>query len=338
MIKEIIAELVEGKDLSAVQIQSAMEEIMTGSAMPSQTAAFLTALRLKGETAQEISAAAAVMRKFVTRINTTKKPVFDLVGTGGDCSDTFNISTVSAFVVAGCGITVAKHGNRSVSSKCGSADLLEALGVNINMSKEKMEKCLEKAGISFLFAPSLHPAMKYATPVRREIGIRTIFNILGPLTNPAFATHQLLGVYDEKLMEVMAIALKNLGLTHAMVVYGRDGLDEITTTDETLIFELKDGRIDSYKISPEQFGINRARSEELKGRDKQTNASIASEILDAKSGPKTDIVLLNSGCAIYTADKARDIKEGIDLARESIESGRAREKLDLLRKFSTEDD
>ena len=334
MILEATEILSKGNNLSAHQMESVMEEIMTGKVATDQIASFLRALKNKTETPEEITGAALVMRKFVTKIITTQKIIFDTCGTGGDCKDTFNISTIVAFVVAGCGITVAKHGNRSVSSKCGSADLLESLGVNIAMNKEKIQECLEKVGISFLFAPNLHPAMKYAMPARREIGTRTIFNILGPLTNPANATHQILGVYDEGLIEPLAIVLKNLGLKHALVVHGLDGLDEITTTGESLVSELKDNNIKSYKILPEDFGIKKARLDELKGADIETNTNIARDILDGSLGPKRDIVLLNAACAIYTADKVKDIKQGLGLAKDSIDSGKARKKLELLIRYS----
>ena len=330
MIKEAIIKLADKKDLDFQEMQSAMEEIMTGKVSVDQIVLFLTRLRDKIETPDEITAAAIVMRKFVTKISSTKKIVFDTCGTGGDCKGTFNISTIGAFVVAGCGIAVAKHGNRSVSSKCGSADLLEALGVNISMSKEKIQECLEKIGISFLFAPNLHPAMKHTMPARKQIGTRTIFNILGPLTNPANATHQILGVYDKRLIEPLIIVLKNLGLKRALVVYGLDGLDEITTTGESLVSELKDGIIKSYKILPGQFGLKEATLDDLKGADIKSNRDIAKDILDGQTGPKTDIVLLNAACAIYTADKAKNIEEGLTLAKESINSGKAKEKLELL--------
>ncbi len=334
MIREAISKLIEKKDLTPQEMEKVTEEIMTGQALPSQIASFLTALRMKGETLQEITTAAQVMRKFVVRINVEKDVILDTCGTGGDGSHTFNISTISAFVVSGVGVTVAKHGNRSVSSRCGSADLLEGLGVNLNMSKEKIEECIERIGIGFLFAPNLHPAMKYATPVRREIGIRTIFNLLGPLANPAFATHQLLGVYDPNLLEVFTSVLKNLGLKHAMVVYGLDGLDEVTTTQDTLVSELKDGKILSYKISPLDYGFKKVNREDLLGGDLEENIRIAKDILEGKPGPKRDIVLFNSGVALYTADKTKDIKEGIERAKESIDSKKALEKLELLKGFS----
>lgn len=334
MIKEAISKLIERRDLTRKEMGKVIEEIMRGEALSSQIASFLTALRMKTETIEEITGAAEVMRKFVTKIFVRKRVVLDTCGTGGDGFHTFNISTISAFVVAGAGVTTAKHGNRSVSSKCGSADLLEAMGVDLNISKERIEECIEKIGIGFLFAPNLHPAMKYATPVRREIGIRTIFNLLGPLANPAFATHQLLGVSDKRFLEIFIHVLKNLGLKRAMVVYGLDGLDEITTTTETKVFELKDKKIRTYRISPNDFGIKRAGIKDLLGGDTHTNVKICLDILKGESGPKRDIVLINSGAALYVANKAKSISEGITLAKESIDKGLALKKLELLREFS----
>jgi anthranilate phosphoribosyltransferase len=247
---------------------------------------------------------------------------------------TFNISTLSAFVACGSGLVVAKHGNRAVSSRCGSADLLEALGVNINIDEQKLEECLEKVGIGFLFAPNLHPAMKYVAGVRKELGLRTIFNLLGPLTNPAFATHQLLGVYDLKLLKVLAEVLVNLGVRHGLVVHGLDGLDEITTTTSTRICELKNKKLKFYNIEPSDFGIKKARLKDLEGGSIQANAQIARGILQRDRGPKRDIVIFNAGCAIYTADKAKTIRQGIELAKESIDSGRALKKLEELRELT----
>lgn len=334
MIKEAIANLVEKKDLTEKEIFAVIEEIMQGKASPVQISAFLVALRIKGQTVPEITGAALAMREFVRRINIPSKVILDTCGTGADQKHTFNISTISAFVAAGCGIVVAKHGNRAVSSRCGSADLLEGLGVNINIDEKKVEECLKEVGIGFLFAPKLHPAMQYAQGVRKELGIRTIFNLLGPLTNPAFATHQLLGVYDKKLLKIFAGVLKNLGIRHGLVVCGLDGLDEITTTTDTLICELKEGKIRSYKISPSDFGIKKSRLKDLLGGDTEANIQIAREVLQGIRGHKRDIVLLNAGCAIYAADRARSIKEGIELAKESIDSGAAFKKLEALKQFT----
>lgn len=336
MIKEAIITLSERKDLKLAQIERTMEEIMRGEASYVQIAAFLIALRMKGETSEEITGSALAMRKFVKRINVNQDVVLDTCGTGADRMHTFNISTISAFVAAGCSLIVAKHGNRAVSSRCGSADLLEALGVNINIDEKRVEECLKEVGIGFLFAQNLHPAMKYAAGVRKELGLRTIFNLLGPLTNPAFARHQLLGIYDLKLLKVMAEALSNLGVRHGLVVHGLDGLDEITTTTSTRVCELKGKRISSYGLNPCDFGIKKARPKDLEGGDIETNAQIAKEILQRGKGPKRDIVLFNSGCAIYAADKAKSIKEGIKLAKESIDSGKALRKLEELKEFTNQ--
>lgn len=334
MIKEAIAKLVKGIDLSQAEIESAMEEIMTGQALPTQIASFLTAMRMKGETIDEIAGAASIMRKHATKIKTKHSRLLDTCGTGGDEAHTFNVSTIAAFVVAGAGIPVAKHGNRCVSSKCGSADLLKALGVNIDIEPEVVSKCIDEIGIGFLFAPLLHKAMQYAIGPRREIGIRTIFNILGPMTNPAGATHQLLGVYDGELVEPIAKALGKLGSQHALVVHGLDGLDEVTTTDETQVSELKDGKVKSFKISPTDFGIKKANPKDLKGGDCDYNIKITMDILNGKEGPQLDIAVLNAGCAIYSADAAEDIGEGIKLARKSIASNSALKKLEQLKEFT----
>jgi len=334
MIKEAIDILLKKESLSSELMGQALEEIMTGKTQAGQIAAFLTGLRVKGETVEEITAAAKVMRKHVTKIKTEKRPLLDTCGTGGDGSGTFNISTIGALVAAGAGVTVAKHGNKSVSSKCGSADLLIELGVKIDLEPKKVEACLEKVGFGFLYAPLLHPAMKYATPVRREMGIRTIFNILGPLTNPAGADSQLLGVYDAALTEDLAEVLKNLGSKHVLVVHGEDGLDEVTTTARTQISELKDGQLNTYKIDANKYGLNLVSLQELKGGDAAFNATVAGEILKGKTGPQRDIVLLNAACAIYAADKAASIQAGLTSAAQSIDTGRALEKLELLREFT----
>ncbi|OGX27587.1 MAG: anthranilate phosphoribosyltransferase [Omnitrophica WOR_2 bacterium RIFCSPHIGHO2_01_FULL_49_10] len=331
MIREAIVKLVKGEDLSKKEIELVMEEIMTGQALPTQIAAFLTAMRIKGETLDEIAGAAGIMRRHAVKIKTRHPVVLDTCGTGGDERNTFNVSTVAAFVAAGAGVVVAKHGNRGVSSKCGSADLLKALGVNIEAEEHIVSKCIDEVGIGFLFAPALHKAMQYAIGPRREIGIRTIFNILGPMTNPAGATNQLLGVYDAGLTRLMAEALGRLGSKHALVVHGKDGLDEVTTADKTQISELKGGKVKTFDISPRDFGIKKARPEEFRGGDPAENAKITMDILSEEKGPAYDIVILNAGCAIYAADKALNIKEGIKLAEESIESGAALGKLQELK-------
>lgn len=334
MIREATEILSKGNDLTASGMGAAMEEIMSGEVDTPEIISFLTALNKKGETVEELTAAVSVMRRHVTRIHVDKEVVLDTCGTGGDRKGTFNVSTVVAFVASGNGITVAKHGNRSVSSSCGSADILEALGVNINMTKEKLEKCLNDVGIAFLFAPNLHPAMKYAMPARKQIGKRTVFNILGPLTNPAGATHQLVGVYDRHWVDILAAVLGNLGTIHALVVHSEDGLDEITTTARTYASEEYKGKVNSYEINPEDLGFKKVKLEDLKGGSVSDNVKIVLDVLKGKPGAHRDIVLLNSAAAIYVADKAKSIKEGIRLAAESIDSGRALKKLELLKEYS----
>jgi anthranilate phosphoribosyltransferase len=334
MIKEAIAKLIEKKNLSREMMGEAIEEIMSGKATAAQIGAFLVALRSKGESVEEITACAEVMRRHVTKIRSKERDVLDTCGTGADEAGTFNISTISALVAAGSGVVVAKHGNRCVSSKCGSADLLTELGVKVDIEPERVQRCLEQIGFGFLYAPLLHRAMQYATPVRREMGIRTVFNILGPLTNPAGAKCQLLGVYTANLTEVLVQVLKNLGSRHVLVVHGQDGLDEVTTTGPTKISELKDDRIRTYRISPGEFGLTKALATDLKGGEASFNAQIAYKILQGEKGPQRDIVLLNAGCAIYAVDRAVSIKEGIAIAAESIDSGKALKKLELLKAFT----
>ncbi len=336
MIKEATEKLIQRKDLNRAEMEAVMEEIMGGKAQTPEIVSFLTALSDKGETIEELTAAVSVMRRHATKISVDEEIILDTCGTGGDKKGTFNVSTIVAFVASGCGITVAKHGNRSVSSHCGSADILEASGININMGKEKIEYCLKNIGIAFLFAQNLHPAMKYAMPARKQIGRRTMFNILGPLTNPAGATHQLIGVYDADLTKVLAKVLANLGSVHALVAHGKDGLDEITTTAVSLISEAHHGKISDYEINPEAFDFKKARPEDLIGGTASDNARILLEVLNGKSGPQRDIVVLNAGAAIYVAGKASSIKEGIRLACVSIDSGKAKEKLELLRQCSNE--
>jgi anthranilate phosphoribosyltransferase len=330
MIKEAISKVVSGESLSKEEASNTMNEIMSGEATPAQIACFLTALRLKGETIDEITGCATIMREKVTRIQTNTEILVDTCGTGGDVSHTFNISTIAALVAAGAGVRIAKHGNRAVSSQCGSADVLKALGVNTEADADKVARCIDEAGIGFLFAPMLHPAMKYAIGPRREIGIRTIFNILGPLTNPAGAKSQVLGVYDVGLTEPLAHVLKNLGSRHVFVVHGADGLDEITTTDKTFVTELKDGEVRSFVINPEDFDVTRANKADLIGGTVEENAKIALDILQGEKGAKRDVVLLNASAAIVTGGLASDFAEGIRLASESIDSGKAMKKLKTL--------
>ncbi|NIO11034.1 MAG: anthranilate phosphoribosyltransferase [Deltaproteobacteria bacterium] len=329
-IRQAIANLIEDIDLSESEAVSVMNEIMTGEATPTQVAAFLTALRMKGETVPEITGAARVMREKADHVKVRSACVLDTCGTGGDQMDTFNISTTVAFVVAGAGVTVAKHGNRSVSSRSGSADVLSALGVNIEVPKEKVEQCLDEVGIGFLFAPLLHQAMKYAVTPRREIGIRTIFNLLGPLTNPANATHQLIGIYDGGLTEPIATVLKNLGTVRAMVVHGEEGLDEISLCGPTKISELRNNQVTTYSLSPEEVGLMRCRLDDLHGGTPEECAAILKGILRGEKGPKRDVVLLNSGAALVTSGMTESISKGMELAAQSIDSGKAQAKLDLL--------
>ena len=329
-IKEAIAKVVDRIDLTEDEMVSVMNQIMSGGATPLQVASFLTALRMKGEKVEEITGAARVMREKVSRVKVKADLVLDVVGTGGDRKGTFNISTTSTFVVAGAGLTVAKHGNRSVSSQSGSADCLAALGVKVDAAKEKVEECLEKIGVGFLFAPLLHEAMKYAAQPRREIGIRTIFNVLGPLTNPAGATHQLTGIYDGKLTEMIAHVLKNLGAVRAMVVHGVEGMDEISLCGPTRVSELRNRRVRNYTLTPAKFGLKRCRLEDLRGGTPEQCAAILREILRGEKGPKRDIVILNSGAALFVGGAADSIAKGIKLAADSIDSGKAQAKLDRL--------
>jgi len=331
MIKDLIKELGQKKDLSAGQMQQVMEEILSGTTETADIIAFLTSLNTKGETVDELTAAVKVMLKYVNPIIVDKPNILDTCGTGGDKKGTFNISTITAFVASAAGVTVAKHGNRSVSSKCGSADILEALGVNINMPVDKIKKCLIDTGIAFLFAPNLHPLMKNVMPARKQIAGKTMFNILGPLINPARATNQLIGVYSRNWAKPLAQVLHNLGTEHALIVHGADGLDEITTTDKTYVSEVNSGEFKDYEISPEEFGFKRANSEDLLGGSIEENARIVMDILNGKTGSKRDIVLLNSGAAIYAANKTKTIKEGVELARECIDSGKALKKLEMLK-------
>jgi len=334
MVREAIAKLVEGKNLSEDEIVAALNCIMEGEATPAQIGSFITALRIKGETIEEITGCAKVMRQKADRITVDKDYFIDIVGTGGDCSYTFNISTAAAFVTAAGGVTVAKHGNRSVSSKSGSADVLESLGVNISLEPQKVKECIEKIGIGFMFAQTFHKSMKYAAGPRRELGIRTIFNILGPLTNPASAKGQLLGVFNEKLTEPLAHVLSNLGVENAMVVYGMDGMDEISLSAQTKVSELKNGKVDNYFLNPEDYGLKMVNKEELVGGDSKENAKIILSILNGDRGPKRDIVVLNAAAALYVGRATKDLQSGIAMAEELIDSGKALNKLNELKELS----
>ena len=329
-IRQAIDKLVNRVDLSEAETIEVMNQIMTGEATPLQVAAVLTALRMKGETVDEITGAARVMREKAHRVNVGSRTVLDTCGTGGDQKGTFNISTTSAFVIAGAGVHVAKHGNRSVSSQSGSADVLGALGVKVDAPRERVEQCIAKIGIGFLFAPLLHEAMKYAVQPRRDIGIRTIFNILGPLTNPAMATHQLIGIYSGELLAAIAHVLKNLGSMRAMIVHGLEGLDEISLCGPTKVAELRDGQVREYIVEPGQFGFKSCQLEELHGGNAAQSALIVRGVLGGKPGPARDVVLLNSGAALYVSGRAATIADGIGLAVESIDSAKARQKLEQL--------
>jgi anthranilate phosphoribosyltransferase len=341
MIREGIQKLVERGNLSYEEAREIMKEIMSSNATGAQIAAFLTALRMKGETVGEITAFTEVMKEYCHRIHPhVKGRLVDTCGTGGDKIKTFNISTTAAFVVAGAGVAVAKHGNRSVTSKSGSADVLERLGLNLNIEPKAVEKAIEEAGIGFMFAPAFHPAMKYAIGPRRELGIRTVFNILGPLTNPADANAQLLGVYDRRLTEPLAHALNNLGCEEAMVVHGLDGLDEISTIGKTVISRLKEKEVTTIETVPKDFGVKLARPGDLKGTTPDESADITFKILNGCcdiNDPKTEIVLVNAVAGIIVGGKAEEFSYGMELARESIDSGAAYQKLESLVKTSNGD-
>ncbi len=335
MIKEIITKLTERQNLDEKEIEFLFNNIMEGNLTDAQIGATLIALKMKGETVQEIATASKIMREKAIKIHIKDKSnLIDTCGTGGDKTGTFNVSTISAFIVAGCGVKVAKHGNRSVSSKCGSADLMEALGVKIERSQEEIEKQIEEIGLGFIFAPLFHPAMKNIIRQRREIGVRTIFNILGPLSNPAEADYQLIGVYDKNLVEPLTNVLKNLGLKKAFVVHGLEGLDEVSITSETFVGELNNGEIKTYIVKPEDFGLKRASLRDIKGGDINENKEIALKILKGEDySPKTDFVALNVAFALKVVNKVDNIKEGIDLAKESIYSRKGFEILEKLINF-----
>lgn len=331
MIQQAIYKALNRENLSLEETKAVMEEIMSGNATNAQIAGFVTAIRMKGETIEEITACAMIMRKYGLKL-THSGDVLDIVGTGGDEAFTFNISTISSLIISAAGIPVAKHGNRSVSSKCGSADVLEALGVKIDIPVEKSEKILREIGICFLFAPIYHSSMKYAAPVRRELGVRTIFNILGPLSSPADANLQLLGVYDENLVEPMARVLANLGVKRAMVVHGHDGLDEVSMSAKTTVCEVNNGQVNSFFLDPHQFGFEYCKTEDLIGGDPIQNAEIAMRILSGDRGPKRDIVLLNSAICLYMSYNNITLRECVKLAAEIIDSGKAMKQLnDFIR-------
>ena len=332
MIKEAISLLIDGKSLTMEQASEVMEEITTGAVTPAQFGAFVTALRVKGESADEIAGLASVMRAKSVRVETSV-PVIDIVGTGGDNSHSFNISTAAAFVAAGAGLKVAKHNNRAMTSKCGSADVLEALGMKIELDAAQVEDCIEKVGIGFMFAPMFHPSMKFAAAPRRELGVRTVFNILGPLTNPALAEAQVLGVASENLGEKMARVLQRLGAKRALVVHGLNGMDEITVAGKSRVWELKDGEITEYDISPEDFGMAEAGVETLVGGTSEENAKMLRSVLEGEKSPRRDAVVMNAAAGIALSHSAKGVpalKEGALLALETIDSGQALEKLEKL--------
>ncbi len=337
MIREGIQKLIDGTDLSFDESGEIMREVMSGKATNSQTAAFLTALRMKGESVEELIAFASVMKSNCHQIHPhVNGRLVDTCGTGGDKVKTFNVSTAAAFVIAGAGVSVAKHGNRAVTSKSGSADVLEKLGLNLNLEPKAVEGVIEKVGVGFMFAPAFHPAMKYAAEPRREIGIRTVFNLLGPLTNPAYASAQLLGVYDKKLVAPMAYALRQLGCEEAMVVHGLDGLDEISTVGKTVIAHLKKGDVTKLEFAPSNFGVKTAEITDLQSSSVEESAETLFRILSGRiiGDAKVDIVLVNSAAGIIVGGKAENFKEGMELARESIANGAAYSKLKELIKAS----
>ena len=334
MIAEMIRKAADGLDLSNEEANGAMTEIMTGEASPVQISAFLVAMRMKGETVGEVTEFARVMRQHVRAVKPSRRPLVDTCGTGGDAIKTFNVSTAAAFVAAGAGAAVAKHGNRSVTSKCGSADLLEALGVRFELTPEEAGKCIDEVGFGFMFAPGYHPAMKHAMPVRRELGLRTMFNMLGPLTNPAGAEAQVLGVYSPELTELHAGVLQNLGSKRAFVVHGEGGLDEISTLGATRITELRDGGLTSYDLKPEDVGLNRAAGpEEIQGGTPEENAKLVVRILEGEGGPARDIVVLNAAAAIAAGGLATSLAEAVPVAANSIDSGAAMGTLRQLQAF-----
>lgn len=334
MIRETLQKVIQQEDLSREEAFETMNDVMGGEATPSQIGAFLVAMRMKGETPQEIAGFAESMRGKAAKV-TANQPddAVDLVGTGGDGKHTFNISTAASFVVAGAGAPVAKHGNRSVSSKCGSADVLMELGVNLELNNEQLSDCLNEVGIAFLFAPKLHPAMKYAIGPRREIGVRSVFNILGPITNPAGVKRQLLGVYSLELARLLAKVMQQLEAKHIMLVHSEDGMDEISMSDETNVVEVKDGDIREFKIAPEDFGLARS-PEAIVGDDAAFNANLIKQIFNGEKGTSRDIVIANAAAGLLVAGKAGSLKEGAQLAAESIDSGAATSRLEAMRDFT----
>jgi len=334
MLKQAIEQLIAGEQFSTEQAAEAMRNIMTGQASEAEIGGFLVAMRMRVETPEQIEGFARVMRENCIPIRARSEDLVDTCGTGGDRLQTFNISTLAGIVAAGAGAKVAKHGNRSVSSKCGSADVLAELGVNIDCTPEQVADCIDECGIGFLFAPNLHPAMRYAIGPRRNLAIRTVFNVLGPLTNPAGASRQLLGVFGPDLTETLAATLGRLGSVHALVVHGLDGLDELSTLGITQVSELLGGHLDTYELTPEQFGFERVRAADIAGGEPAENAAIALAVLEGAPGPHRDIVIYNAGAAVYVSGHADSIEQGITLAAQSIDNGAAMGILDRLRALS----
>lgn len=327
MLNEVLNKLVGGQDLTGAEAEAAVRAIMSGEATPAQIAAFLVALRMKGETTHEIAAAARVMRSLMTPVELPREHLTDIVGTGGDHANTFNVSTAASFVAAAGGARIAKHGNRSVSSKSGSADLLEAAGARLDLGPDAVRASVEQLGIGFMFAPMHHGAMKHAAPVRRELGLRTLFNLLGPLTNPAQAPHQVLGVFDRRWLESLARVLGELGSKHVLVVHALDGLDELSIAAPSQVAELKDGEVRVYSIAPEDFGLTRASIDPMRVSSPAESLAIVQRVLGGESGAASDFVALNAGAALYAADRASSLADGVAAARQILQSGRALERM-----------
>jgi anthranilate phosphoribosyltransferase len=333
-MKELLKKVVGGENLTRAEAADAMDMMLEGTASPVLVSSFLTALRMKGETVEEITGCAEMMKSKGGSVKLDNEDYIDFVGTGGDGTNTFNISTTSMFVCAAAGVTVAKHGNRASSSKSGAADLLEALGVEIMLEPEQVEKCIKEIGLGFMMAQKFHKAMKNVAPIRKELGIRTIFNMLGPLSNPSGATRQVIGVFDDETVPVFAQVMKKMGVKNALVVHGRDGMDEITTSTTTLVNEIKNGEIIEYELDPKDYGIAYANPTDLKGGEASDNAEITRKILAGEKGPQRDIVVLNSAAGIYVSGKAASIAEGVKIAEEMLDSGKAAKKLDELIAFT----
>lgn len=333
-MKDVLSKLCSRTDLTDKEARETMAAIMDGEATPAQVAAFLVALKMKGETAGEIYGCATAMRERAEKVTSSRAGLTDTCGTGGDGKGTFNISTAAALVAAGAGLPVAKHGNRSVSSRCGSADVLEALGVNLDLTPDAMGRCLDEVGIAFLYAPALHKAMKHAAGPRREVGVRSVFNLLGPLTNPAGAKRQVMGVYAPELTEMMAEVLLLLGAERALVVHGSDGSDELTLSGETLVAEVCEGKLTRYAVTPEDAGLGRAGAEMLTGGGPAENAKLVLRVLNGEEGPHLDVTLLNGGAALYVGGLASGLREGVMLAREAVQNGSALNKLAALKRFT----